>query len=589
MNKEILRVSNLTKVYPGGVVANYNVNIAINEGEVHALIGENGAGKSTLMKMLFGMIPQTSGDIYVSGEKVNFTSSKQALEKGIGMVHQHFMLVPSLTVAENLILGHETSKSGFINIEEAVKQTEEISKKYNLKVDARARVKDISIAMKQKLEILKALYRGAKILILDEPTAVLTPQEIEELFKQLKLLKKQGYTIIFISHKLHEIKELCDRLTVLRDGQTMGTYSVSELSEQEISKLMVGRDVDLNIEKTERDELCDRLTVLRDGQTMGTYSVSELSEQEISKLMVGRDVDLNIEKTERDFKDAVLKVNNLTVKNSFQNVVVNDVSFTVREGQILGIAGIEGNGQSELVNAIVGTTPIVSGKIALGENDITKESILKRQELGISHVSEDRLHYGSAPNLSIEDNAISKIYASKELNNKGLLNLTKVKEFTTNLVKEFIVKHDTTKQAIKDLSGGNIQKVIVGREFLYDPKLLIVNQPTRGIDVGAIEFIRHKILDMREAKKAILLISSDLGEVLSLSDSIIVMHEGKILLISSDLGEVLSLSDSIIVMHEGKIVGYIEDAKNVTEEELGLYMLGVKHDSDEIIGGAYYA
>lgn len=517
MNKEILKVSNLTKVYPGGVVANYNVNIAINEGEVHALIGENGAGKSTLMKMLFGMIPQTSGDIYVDGEKVNFTSSKQALEKGIGMVHQHFMLVPSLTVAENLILGHETTRSGFINIEEAISQTEEISKKYNLKVDARAKVKDISIAMKQKLEILKALYRGAKILILDEPTAVLTPQEIEELFKQLKLLKEQGYTIIFISHKLHEIKELCDRLTVLRDGQTMGTYSVSELSEQEISRLMVGRDVDLNIEKTQKD-----------------------------------------------FKDVVLRVDNLTVKNSFKNVVVNDVSFTVREGQILGIAGIEGNGQSELVNAIIGTTPIVNGKIALGKEDITTESILKRQELGISHVSEDRLHFGSAPNLSIEDNAISKIYSSKELNNRGLLNLSKIKEFTSNLVKEFIVKHDNTKQPIKDLSGGNIQKVIVGREFLYDPNLLIVNQPTRGIDVGAIEFIRHKILDMREAKKAILLISSDLGEV-------------------------LSLSDSIIVMHEGKIVAYIDDAKNVTEEELGLYMLGVKRDNDEIIGGAYYA
>lgn len=515
MNKEILKVSNLTKVYPGGVVANYNVNISINEGEVHALIGENGAGKSTLMKMLFGMIPQTSGDIYVGGEKVNFSSSKQALEKGIGMVHQHFMLVPSLTVAENLILGHETTKSGFINIEEAIAQTEEISKKYNLKVNARAKVKDISIAMKQKLEILKALYRGANILILDEPTAVLTPQEIEELFNQLKLLKSQGYTIIFISHKLHEIKELCDRMTVLRDGQTMGTYSVSELSEQEISKLMVGRDVDLNIEKTKSD-----------------------------------------------FKDVVLRVDNLTVKNSFKSVVVNNVSFTVREGQILGIAGIEGNGQSELVNAIVGTTPIVNGKISLYDKDITKESILKRQELGISHVSEDRLHYGSAPNLSIEDNAISKIYASKQLNNKGLLNLTKVKEFTNNLVKEFIVKHDNTKQAIKDLSGGNIQKVIVGREFLYNPNLLIVNQPTRGIDVGAIEFIRHKILEMREAKKAILLISSDLGEV-------------------------LSLSDSIIVMHEGEIVGYIEDAKNITEEELGLYMLGVKRDSEEKIGGAY--
>ena len=517
MKKEILKVSNLTKVYPGGVVANYNVNISINEGEVHAIIGENGAGKSTLMKMLFGMIPQTSGDIYVSGEKVNFTSSKQALEKGIGMVHQHFMLVPSLTVAENLILGHETTKSGFINIEQAILQTEEISKKYNLKVDAKAKVKDISIAMKQKLEILKALYRGAKILILDEPTAVLTPQEIEELFKQLKLLKAKGYTIIFISHKLHEIKELCDRLTVLRDGQTMGTYSVSELSEQEISKLMVGRDVDLNIEKTQRD-----------------------------------------------FKDVALRVNNLTVKNSFKNTVVNDVSFTVRKGQILGIAGIEGNGQSELVNAIIGTMPITNGKIILDKTDITKESILKRQELGISHVSEDRLHFGSAPNLSIEDNAISKIYSSKELNKKGLLDLTKVKEFTNKLVKEFIVKHDNTKQSIKDLSGGNIQKVIVGREFLYDPNLLIVNQPTRGIDVGAIEFIRHKILDMREEKKAILLISSDLGEV-------------------------LSLSDSIIVMHEGKIVAYIDDAKNTTEEELGLYMLGVKRDSDEIIGGAYYA
>ena len=254
------------------------------------------------------------------------------------------------------------------------------------------------------------------------------------------------------------------------------------------------------------------------------------------------------------------------LKDDVKLVLVGDYYQlpSVREGQVLGVAGIEGNGQSELVNAIVGTTPIVEGKIVLENNDITNESILKRQKLGISHVSEDRLHYGSAPNLSIEDNAISKIYASIELNNKGLLNLAKVKEFTTNLAKEFIVKYDNTSQAIKDLSGGNIQKVIVGREFLYDPKLLIVNQPTRGIDVGAIEFIRHKILDMGEAQKAILLISSDLGEV-------------------------LPLSDSIIVMHEGKIVGYIEDAKNVTEEELGLYMLGVKHDSDEVIGGAYYA
>ena len=516
MTKEILRVKDLTKVYPGGVVANHNVNISIDEGEIHALIGENGAGKSTLMKMLFGMTLQTSGEIFVHGKKVSFTSSNDAIKSGIGMVHQHFMLVPSLTVAENLILGKEIQNGGFLKKEEAIRVTEEISKKYNLNVNANDKVEDISLAMKQKLEILKALYRGAKILILDEPTAVLTPQETDELFEQLKLLRENGYTIIFISHKLHEVKELCNRLTVLRDGKTMGTYSVSELSEQEISKLMVGRDVDLNIEKTPRD-----------------------------------------------FKDVVLSVKNLEYTNSFNKKVLDKVSFTVRQGQILGVAGIEGNGQSELISSIVGVINDIKGEINLEGNDISKLNILTRQEMGISHVSEDRMIYGSAPKLSIEDNAISKIYASKELNRKGLLDLKRVKSFTENLVKEFKVKHDNIKQSIKDLSGGNIQKVIVGREFLYNPKLLIVNQPTRGIDVGAIEFIRHKILEMRENKKAILLVSADLGEV-------------------------LSLSDSIIIMSEGKIVGYIDDASNVTEEELGLYMLGIKKDSDEVIGGAYY-
>ena len=516
MTKEILRVKDLTKVYPGGVVANHNVNISIDEGEIHALIGENGAGKSTLMKMLFGMTLPTSGEIFVHGKKVSFTSSNDAIKSGIGMVHQHFMLVPSLTVAENLILGKEIQNGGFLKKEEAIRVTEEISKKYNLNVNANDKVEDISLAMKQKLEILKALYRGAKILILDEPTAVLTPQETDELFEQLKLLRENGYTIIFISHKLHEVKELCNRLTVLRDGKTMGTYSVSELSEQEISKLMVGRDVDLNIEKTPRD-----------------------------------------------FKDVVLSVKNLEYTNSFNKKVLDKVSFTVRQGQILGVAGIEGNGQYELISSIVGAINDIKGEINLKGKDISKLNILTRQEMGISHVSEDRMIYGSAPKLSIEDNAISKIYASKELNRKGLRDLKKVKSFTENLVKEFKVKHDNIKQSIKDLSGGNIQKVIVGREFLYNPKLLIVNQPTRGIDVGAIEFIRHKILEMRENKKAILLVSADLGEV-------------------------LSLSDSIIIMSEGKIVGYIDDASNVTEEELGLYMLGIKKDSDEVIGGAYY-
>ena len=324
MTKEILRVKDLTKVYPGGVVANHNVNISIDEGEIHALIGENGAGKSTLMKMLFGMTLPTSGEIFVHGKKVSFTSSNDAIKSGIGMVHQHFMLVPSLTVAENLILGKEIQNGGFLKKEEAIRVTEEISKKYNLNVNANDKVEDISLAMKQKLEILKALYRGAKILILDEPTAVLTPQETDELFEQLKLLRENGYTIIFISHKLHEVKELCNRLTVLRDGKTMGTYSVSELSEQEISKLMVGRDVDLNIEKTPRD-----------------------------------------------FKDVVLSVKNLEYTNSFNKKVLDKVSFTVRQGQILGVAGIEGNGQSELISSIVGAINDIKGEINLEGKDLS--------------------------------------------------------------------------------------------------------------------------------------------------------------------------------------------------------------------------
>ena len=513
--KEILRVSNLCKVYPGGVVANHNVNISVNKGEIHALIGENGAGKSTLMKMLFGMIAPTSGEIFIKGKKAIYSSSKDAIAQGVGMVHQHFMLVPSLSVAENLVLGNEPGAAGFVNKSKAIEIAKELSNKYNLKIDAEETVRNISLAMKQKLEILKALYRGAEILILDEPTAVLTPQETEELFEELKLLRANGHTIIFISHKLNEVKELCDRLTVLRDGKTMGTYSVSELTEKDISRLMVGRDVNLDIQKEE--------------------------------IQAGK---------------PILKVKDLQYTNKFGKKMVNGVSFTIKEGQILGIAGIEGNGQSELVSLIVGALAAENGTLTFKGKELNKLSILKRQELGISHVSEDRMIYGSAPSLTIEDNAISKIYNSPELKKRGLIDLKKVKTFTENLVKEFQVKHDSINQKIKELSGGNIQKVIVGREVLYNPDLLIINQPTRGIDVGAIEFIRKKIVELRAAKKAILLVSADLNEV-------------------------ISLSDSIIVMNEGKIVGYIEDAKNVTEDELGLYMLGVKEDSPSVLGGAY--
>ncbi len=511
----ILEAKNITKVYPGGVVANHNVNLEIRKGEIHALVGENGAGKSTLMKMLFGMITPTEGSIYVDGKEVHFSSSSDAIAAGLGMVHQHFMQVPSMTVAENLILGAEPGSSMRVNRKKAVEITRELSEQYNLAVEATEKVEDISLAMRQKLEILKALYRGAHILILDEPTAVLTPQETKELFEQLKLLRDSGHTIIFISHKLNEVKTLCNRMTILRDGKTMGTYEISDLDEQEISRLMVGRDVSLDIEKEPAD-----------------------------------------------FGKSVFSVKDLLYVDQFGKTRLDHVSFSIREGQILGIAGIDGNGQSELVEAIVGTLKLQGGNVRLNGEDLTHSSVLKRQEAGISHVSEDRMRYGAAPKLSLEDNTISKIYYTDKLKTRGFIDRKKVSVYTNRILEEFLVKYDNTQQSAAELSGGNVQKMIVGREFDYEPDLLIMNQPTRGIDVGAIEFIRQKIIEMRKKKKAILLVSADLGEI-------------------------FSLSDTILVMHEGRIVGYIDDVKNTSEQDLGLYMLGVKEDSKEQIGGAY--
>ena len=510
----ILEARNITKVYPGGVVANHNVNLQIKKGEIHALVGENGAGKSTLMKMLFGMLAPTEGQIFVDGKEVHFSSSSDAIAAGLGMVHQHFMQVPSMTVAENLILGAEPGTALKVDRKEAVRITTELSDKYNLKVEAKEKVDDISLAMRQKLEILKALYRGAHILILDEPTAVLTPQETEELFEQLKLLREHGHTIIFISHKLNEVKALCNRMTILRDGKTMGTYEISDLDEREISRLMVGRDVSLDIEKEEME-----------------------------------------------FGKTVFSVKDLVYVDQFGKTRLDHVSFSIKEGQILGIAGIDGNGQSELVEAIVGTLKQQQGTITMNGKDISNAPVLARQEAGISHVSEDRMKFGTAPKLSLEDNTISKVYYTDKLKTHGLLDSKKISEFTNRILKEFLVKYDNSKQSIAELSGGNVQKVVVGREFDYEPDLLIMNQPTRGIDVGAIEFIRKKIVDMRSRKKAILLVSADLSEI-------------------------LSLSDTILVMHEGRIVGHIADVKKTSENELGLYMLGVKEDSKEQIGGA---
>ncbi|MFL0248928.1 ABC transporter ATP-binding protein [Clostridium neuense] len=509
---EILRMDNVTKIYEDGVVANYKVNFSLNEGEIHALVGENGAGKSTLMKMLFGMKKPTEGGIYLKGKKVEMNSSDDAIELGIGMVHQHFMLVPSLTVAENIVLGKEVKKGIFLDKAKAIEMTEELSKKYNLIVDPKSKVRDISVSQKQKVEILKALYRGAKILILDEPTAVLTPQEIEELFKQLMILKKEGHTIIFISHKLQEIKEICDRLTIMRDGTSVGVYNVDEVSEDDISRLMVGRDVKLDMEKSE----CKP-------------------------------------------KEALLKVDNISYVNEFGKLVVNDVSFSVRKGEIVGVAGIEGNGQTEMVEIITGLTKAATGSVYIKNKDIKAMSIKEIRDIGVAHVPEDRMSTGIAPNLSVEENLISDRYKSREFN-KGLflLNYKKIKEVAKKLIDDFIIKTDSEKTKVKGLSGGNIQKVVVAREFSNNANLLIVNQPTRGIDVGAIEFIRKNIIKMRDKGNGILLISADLNEV-------------------------MSLSDSLIIMNNGEIVGYFSNAKEVTEKELGLYMLGVKKQSEDEI------
>ncbi len=508
----ILRMEKITKIYPGGVVANYNVDFNVEEGEIHALIGENGAGKSTLMKVLFGMEKQTEGKIFLRDKELNMNSSQDAIKHGIGMVHQHFMLVPTLSVTDNIILGSEIKKGIFLDKAKAIKEVEALSKKYNLSVNPTSKIMDISVSSRQKVEILKALYRGAKVLILDEPTAVLTPQEIEELFDQLKLLKKEGHTIIFISHKLHEIKKLCDRLTIMRDGLMTGVYNVDEVSEHEISKLMVGRDVKLDINKTKAKP-----------------------------------------------NEVILSVKDLSYINDFGKKALKNISFTVRSGEIVGVAGVEGNGQSELVEIITGMKHALTGDIIFNGKSIKKFKIKEIRNMGMAHVPEDRMETGIAAGMSVKENLISDRYNKPEFCKSGFIfKQSVVSEHAREIVEDFAIKTDDENSSVKSLSGGNIQKVVVGREFSSNSDLLVVNQPTRGIDVGAIEFIRKKIVDMRDAGKGVFLVSADLNEV-------------------------MTLSDSLIIMNQGEIVGYIDDCSDVTEEELGLYMLGVKKQTEEEI------
>ncbi len=515
--ENLLEVRDVTKIYPGGVVANYKVNFSVREGEIHALVGENGAGKSTLMKMLFGFEDMTSGEFFYKGKKVHFSSSKDAIENDIGMVHQHFMLVPSFTVAENLTLGiEENFLNVFISEKKCRQATIDIAKKYGFDIDVDKKVRDISVGMKQKLEILKVLYRGAKLIILDEPTAVLTPQETKELFEQLLLLKKMKYTIIFISHKLDEVKYLCDRLTILKQGKSMGTYDVNQLTQYEISELMVGREVKFVYDKPEKE-----------------------------------------------YGDPVLSVKDIVYVDKFGVSKLNGVNFSLREGEILGLAGVEGNGQSEIISIITGDLKQDKGTVTAFNQDITKLKIVERREKGLSNVPEDRMEDGCAQTLSVRENMVT-VNISEFIKNKFFLDFKKIKDYAKDLIKKFDVLCKSDDQEIKRLSGGNIQKVIVAREFSLDKPILIISQPTRGIDVGSIEFIHKKILDKRQAGISILLSSADLAEL-------------------------MSLSDRILVFYKGKVVADISDVKNISEAELGLYMLGLKKDKESETEGVMYA
>ena len=504
----LLEVRDVTKIYEGGVLANHNVNFTVDEGEIHALVGENGAGKSTLMKMLYGLESVTSGHIYLHGKELKLQSSKDAIAQGIGMVHQHFMLIDSLTGAENMMLGLKNTR--FVsNRKRDIQITNEIAKKYNFEIDASRKVRDMSVGMKQKLEILKILYRQAKLIILDEPTAVLTPQETEELFEKLLDLKQRGMTIIFISHKLNEVKQISDRITVLKNGVTQGTYWTKDVSEEEISNLMVGREITLEYEK--------------DPVELG---------------------------------ETVLKVENLIYVDKFKIPKLSNVSMEVRKGEIVGIAGVEGNGQSELISIITGNMRAMKGKVYLNGKDISRESVTNIRKYGMSHVPEDRMIDGCAPEMSVEENlTVSNI--DNFVNKFGMIQKKKLKAFCKEQIREFMVKTKDETQAIGSLSGGNIQKAIIAREFKANSDLLVLNQPTRGVDIGAISFIHSKILEMRSEKKAVLLVSADLNEL-------------------------ISLSDRILVMHKGKVVGELDNSTKVTEQELGLYMLGLK--SQEEIG-----
>ncbi|MCF7926484.1 MAG: ABC transporter ATP-binding protein [Candidatus Izimaplasma sp.] len=500
----IIEMLNITKEFPG-IKANDDVTLQLKKGEIHALLGENGAGKSTLMSVLFGLYQPEKGEIKVRGKKVQIDSPNDANELGIGMVHQHFKLVHNFTVAENIILGFEDTTYGFLEFDEPIQKIKELSNQYSLKVDVNSLISNISVGQQQRVEILKMLYRDAEILIFDEPTAVLTPQEIEEIMGIMKELAAEGKSIVLITHKLKEIKQVADRCSVLRKGKYIGTVDVADTSVEKMAEMMVGREVSFEIDKEAATP-----------------------------------------------KETVLQVKNLSVFNELlQKDDVTDISFEVKKGEILCIGGIEGNGQTQLVEAITGLIEPSNGEIILNGEDITHNSIRKRNIAGVSHIPEDRHKYGLVLDYSLEKNLIFQTYFTPKFQKNGFLKFDAIRDNAKRLIKQFDIRSGKGATTMaRSMSGGNQQKAIVAREIDRDTELLIAVQPTRGLDVGAIEYIHKQLIEQRDNDKAILLISLELEEVMNLSDRIIVMYEGE------NVGEF--------------------DPEKVTENELGLYMAGSK-------------
>ena len=505
----IIEMLNITKRFPG-IVANDNITLQLKKGEIHALLGENGAGKSTLMSVLFGLYQPEEGEIHKNGKKVEIRNPNDATALGIGMVHQHFKLVEVFTVLDNIILGSETVKNGFVDRKSAREKIINLSQKYGLAVDPDAKIEDITVGMQQRVEILKMLYRDNEILIFDEPTAVLTPQEIKELMQIMKNLAAEGKSILFITHKLNEIMEVSDRCSVLCKGRYIGTVEIANTSKEELSRMMVGRDVKFTVDKAPAQP-----------------------------------------------GEVILDVENLCVESHLhKKLAVNNVSLQVRAGEIVCIAGIDGNGQSEFIQGLTGIeklAPHANSKIILGGVDITKKSIRERSKAGMSHVPEDRHKHGLVLDYTLEQNMVLQRYWEPQFQKNQFIKNKEVSAYSQELIDKYDVRSGQGNKTIaRAMSGGNQQKAIVGRELDKAHSLLIAVQPTRGLDVGAIEYLHKAIIADRDAGKAVLLVSYELEEV-------------------------LNLSDRILVMYEGEIVGEL-DPKQTTPEELGLYMAGAKRN-----------